>query len=82
MTAPLLFARPRPGSMGESRRLVHLFGVLPEGVQPERMAALCGEEFGPGVLQLLEAPCGMPCFACLQLTTDKTLGDDSPQITA
>jgi hypothetical protein len=32
----------------------------------ERLAAFCGAEFGPGELELLDAPQGMPCVPCLR----------------
>jgi hypothetical protein len=65
MTVPLIMARPLPGTVGETRRVVHLFPLPPSDTTPERMAAYCGETFGPGELELLDRPTGMPCVICL-----------------
>jgi hypothetical protein len=63
----LFIARPLPGTVGETLRLAHLFRV-PEDETPPRLNALCGEDFGPDELELLEYPLGMPCEACLRNT--------------
>jgi hypothetical protein len=66
MTVPLIMARPLPGTVGETRRVVHLFPFLSSGITPEQMTAYCGETFGPGELELLDRrPTGMPCVICL-----------------
>lgn len=65
MTARLFIARPLPGTVGESRRVVHVFPLLPEEAAPERLTAYCGETFRPGELELLDRPVGMPCVSCL-----------------
>ncbi|MEU8633262.1 hypothetical protein AB0C38_13905 [Amycolatopsis sp. NPDC048633] len=66
MTARLIIARPLPGTVGETRRVVHVFPLSPEETAPERLTAYCGETFGPGELELLDRPVGMPCVSCLQ----------------
>ncbi|WP_091629268.1 hypothetical protein [Amycolatopsis saalfeldensis] len=68
MTVRLFVARPLPGTVGETRRVVHVFEVPPEDAAPERLTALCGLMFGPGQLELLERLQGMPCESCLRLT--------------
>ncbi|SEF24724.1 hypothetical protein SAMN05421837_102833 [Amycolatopsis pretoriensis] len=65
MTVRLVVARPLPGTVGESRRVVHVFPVAVE-TTPERLTAYCGAAFGPGELELLERPVGMPCVNCLR----------------
>jgi hypothetical protein len=67
----LILARPRPGTVGETRRVCHLISVpshSSEEAQLTRVTALCGTPFGPGELELLDYPAGMPCAPCL-LTT-------------
>ncbi|WP_040927834.1 hypothetical protein [Saccharomonospora azurea] len=61
----LVLARPLRGTVGETRRVCHVF-ALPRGGKPKRLAALCGAAFGPGQLELLDRPAGMPCVACLR----------------
>lgn len=65
MTVGVIIARPLPGTVGESRRVVHVFPAPAEETTPERLTAYCGEAFGPGELELLERPLGMPCVTCL-----------------
>lgn len=65
MTVRLVIARPLPGTVGESRRVVHVFPILVDETTPERLTAYCGAAFGPGELELLERPVGMPCVTCL-----------------
>ncbi|WP_239071874.1 hypothetical protein [Amycolatopsis sp. SID8362] len=65
MTVRLIIARPLPGTVGESRRVVHVFPVSAEESTPEQLTAYCGAAFGPGELELLERPVGMPCVTCL-----------------
>jgi hypothetical protein len=66
VTVPLFLARPLRGTVGETRRVVHVFPVPPDGARPARVSALCGSEFGPGELELLDKPSGMPCVSCLR----------------
>ncbi|WUV58029.1 hypothetical protein OG371_12310 [Amycolatopsis sp. NBC_01480] len=78
MTVRLLLARPLPGTVGETRRVVHVFEVPPENTTPEQLIALCGSAFGPGQLELLDRLRGMPCESCLRRTpTDPELIDRS-----
>jgi hypothetical protein len=66
VTLRLFIARPLPGTVGETRRVVHVFPLPPQGAVPERLTAYCGAEFGPGELELLDRPSGMPCESCLR----------------
>ncbi|MEU0795092.1 hypothetical protein ABZ342_33940 [Amycolatopsis sp. NPDC005961] len=68
MTIRLLFGRPLPGVVGETRRVVHVFEFPALDVTPERLTAFCSETFGPGELELLDRPLGMPCESCLRRT--------------
>lgn len=66
MTVRIILARPRQGTVGETRRVTHLF-PLPAGNAPlDRLTAYCGESFGPGELEQLDRPLGMPCTPCLR----------------
>lgn len=78
MTVRLFIARPMPGVVGETRRVVHVFPLWPDGTVPQRVTALCGAEFGHGQLELLDQPAGMPCERCLSCTPPtRELGDGS-----
>jgi hypothetical protein len=65
MTVRLFIARPLPGTVGETRRVSHLFPV-PDEPSPARLSAYCGADFSPGELELLDRPAGMPCVLCLR----------------
>ncbi|MBA0127892.1 hypothetical protein H0B56_20290 [Haloechinothrix sp. YIM 98757] len=65
MGVRLLLARPLPGTVGEARRVTHVFAE-PESV-PARLDAYCGVSFGAGELELLDGIRGMPCEPCLLL---------------
>lgn len=82
MTTPLIFGRPLPGVVGETRRVVHVFETPAEDTMPERLTALCADSFGPGELELLDRPSGMPCVLCLTLTpnTAPDLPDDARRV--
>jgi hypothetical protein len=85
MTVRLLFGRPLPGVVGETRRVVHVFEVPEQNATSERLTAFCSASFGPGELELLDRPLGMPCESCLQRTPtpDPELPpDDAPSIAA
>ncbi|MCU1687733.1 MAG: hypothetical protein JWQ81_8472 [Amycolatopsis sp.] len=66
MSLRLFIARPLPGTVGETRRMVHVFPFPPGGAVPTRVTAFCGAEFGPTELELLDVPRGMPCEMCLR----------------
>jgi hypothetical protein len=68
MTVRLLFGRPRPGVVGETGRVVHVFEAPSQNTPPDRLTAFCSASFGPGELELLDRPLGMPCESCLRLT--------------
>ncbi|MFF4597240.1 hypothetical protein [Amycolatopsis sp. NPDC001319] len=73
----VFIARPLPGTVGESRRVVHVFPLPTQGSPPERLTAYCEATFGAGELELLERPVGMPCVTCLRLAP--TPGDADRQ---
>lgn len=60
----IVFARLKPGLASESRRTSHIFDVPESGDAPQVITALCGQQFPPGALELMDAWCGMPCVAC------------------
>lgn len=66
MTVRLIIARPLPGTVRETRRVVHVFPLPPDDVVPDQLTAYCGESFGRGQLELLDRPVGMPCVSCLR----------------
>ena len=68
MTVRLLFGRPLPGTVGETRRVVHVFEVPSVDAVQDRLTAFCGESFGHGELEQLDRPLGMPCESCLRQT--------------
>ncbi|MCU1687049.1 MAG: hypothetical protein JWQ81_7788 [Amycolatopsis sp.] len=75
MSVRLFLARPMPGTVGETRRVVHVFPFPADGATSDRVTALCGDDFIPGELELLDVPRGMPCEQCLRHTP--TPGDDA-----
>src|SRR6266496_2328180 len=68
MTVRLLFGRPLPGTVGETRRVVHVFELSDDVGVVERLTALCGVSFGRGELEHLDQVKGMPCESCLRET--------------
>lgn len=65
MTAPLLIARPLPGTVGERHRVAHLVPI-PSGEElPEHLTAYCGADLRTCDLELLPVLRGMPCEPCL-----------------
>ncbi len=64
--AALLIGRPLPGTVGETKRVTHLF-PSPK-IYPARLRALCGATFHSSDLEWFDAPTGMPCTACLVRT--------------
>lgn len=65
MTDGVMLARPVPGLVDESQRMSHVFPIPATPAPPRRMTALCGASFGPGQLERLGNPTGMPCERCL-----------------
>ncbi|MCP2252920.1 hypothetical protein LY13_001664 [Prauserella aidingensis] len=61
----VMLARPIPGLVNESQRISHVFPIPATPAPPRRITALCGASFGPGQLQRLDNPSGMPCERCL-----------------
>jgi hypothetical protein len=66
VTVRVFIARPLSGTVGETRRVAHVFPLPPQGAVTERVTAYCGADFGPGELELLDRPSGMPCVVCLR----------------
>ncbi|MEU4741575.1 hypothetical protein AB0G02_14085 [Actinosynnema sp. NPDC023658] len=60
---PVLLVRKRGGFAGERERSCHLV-PLPDGTSTA-LLTLCGERIDLGTAELLPAPEGMPCVACL-----------------
>lgn len=60
----VVFARYRYGAESESRRVSHVIDLLVDANLPGSVTALCGEQFPPGVLELMPQWAGMPCLAC------------------
>jgi hypothetical protein len=75
VTVRLFIACPLPGTVGETRRVVHVFPLPPDEVTPERLTAYCGAEFGPGELELLDTPQGTSCVSCLRNAPRPSGGD-------
>jgi hypothetical protein len=82
VTVRLVFGRPLPGVVGETRRVVHVFEVPTGDVVPERLTAFCGTSFGRGELERLDRIQGMPCVSCLRRTPtpDPELTDGAPEL--
>jgi hypothetical protein len=59
----MVLARPRRGTVGETRRVAHLFRAVSQ--DSDAVTALCGASFSSRTLELLDGPTGMPCTACL-----------------
>ena len=68
MTVRLILARPRPGTVGETRRVVHVFPLATDDAQLPHLTAYCGATFSRDDLDQLDRPTGMPCERCLRLT--------------
>jgi hypothetical protein len=66
MTVRLSIARPLPGVVGETRRVVHLF---PEPQSyPGKVTSYCDQTFYSGDLEWMDQPHGMPCEQCIALS--------------
>jgi hypothetical protein len=73
----VVFARYRPGIVGETRRVCHVITLPDDDTMPESVSALCGQSFPPGVLEQLPAWAGLPCVACtLKMPTQGLPGSD------
>ncbi|WP_326567873.1 hypothetical protein VSH64_39635 [Amycolatopsis rhabdoformis] len=62
----LTTGRLAPGRAGESRRVVHVFGVDATGSGTEVLAR-CGEKLPRDHVEWLAPGVGMPCESCLGL---------------
>lgn len=66
-----VFARLRPGLVGESRRVSHLVELDAADRPSAHVTSLCGTTFVSGELELMDQWAGMPCLACtLLIPTD------------
>lgn len=67
MTVRIFLVRPRPGVVGERKRIVHVVRAPENESVPERCTTYCGAEFDVDDVELLDRPRGMPCESCLNL---------------
>lgn len=72
-----MFARYRQGLCCESDRVCHVLSVpggspVPRNPVPRTLVSLCGQDFPPGVLELMPQWAGMPCVPCTLLLPDQT----------
>ena len=65
MTRPVLLIRFKPGVVGETRRTVHVVPAPDGGAMPDVLTAYCGQQFPPGVIELLGRHEGMLCNPCI-----------------
>jgi hypothetical protein len=70
MARALILVRLKPrqpdGTMiGESRRACHLVPLPDADAMPRHLTAYCGLRIAPGSGEVLAAPAGMPCTACM-----------------
>lgn len=70
----VVFARYKPGLVGESRRISHVLTVPTSTPVPDLLTAMCGQTFSPNALELLPAWAGMPCLGC---TLNMPTGDET-----
>lgn len=71
-----VLARPRPGVVGETQRVAHVFPLPSE--RPGVLLAYCGFEGRPGELDRLDRPVGMPCERCLVIAARRAGADTIP----
>lgn len=65
-TPAVMIVRARRGVVRESQRLCHIVPVPAPGTAAvQALTAYCGELIHPGESELMGAPAGMPCLACL-----------------
>lgn len=50
----IVFARYKEGFATESQRISHVLNVPDSGAMPETLTALCGQQFAPNILELLQ----------------------------
>lgn len=63
----VVFARYRQGLCSEAERICHVLLVPRSSGVPHTLVALCGQDFPPGVLEMMPQWAGMPCVACTLL---------------
>ncbi|MFL6122933.1 hypothetical protein [Actinophytocola sp.] len=61
----VLLGRLKPGTALESRRVVHVFPLLPDAQALAVLTPLCGERLPVEDMQWLPGMTGMPCEPCL-----------------
>jgi len=64
---PILLVRALRGTVGETRRTVHVVPLTDSTLAPEMLTAYCGERFMPGMAERLDQPSGTPCVWCLAI---------------
>lgn len=67
----VVFARYRQGLCCESDRVCHVLSVPGGRSVPRTLLSLCGQDFPPGVLELMPQWAGMPCVPCTLLLPDQ-----------
>lgn len=60
-----LVARFKPGHVGESRRVAHVFQLRPGAAQGGELVACCGQAMALADAEWLPLGYGMPCERCL-----------------
>ena len=61
----VLLGRLKPGLIRETRRVVHVFLLVPEARQATMLTSRCGERLPVTDLQWLPGLSGMPCEHCV-----------------
>ena len=61
----ILLGRIKPGMAPESRRVVHVFELLPDLAHATMVTACCGDTLPVDELQWLPRLAGMPCEECV-----------------
>ncbi|WP_232376173.1 hypothetical protein [Amycolatopsis aidingensis] len=70
----LAVVRPRPGVVGESKRVCHVVPIPESGRSAGPLAALCGEPVVPAEVEVLPQLSGMPCELCVANSTPGRAG--------
>lgn len=70
-----VIARLKAGLIRETRRIVHLFRLLPGVPLGHTLTARCGETLPIADTEWLAVGRGMPCESCLGLTARDYVGD-------
>jgi hypothetical protein len=65
----LVVGRLAKGTVGETRRVVHVFGLETTEATSELVRTHCGEALSRADVEWLAPGAGMPCEPCLGLTS-------------